>query len=357
FRGGLRTHNGHRFSGSYDLVTKFDFEKMGLLDNAGFYFKAKGHYSDGINPDKVGASGAARVNSDVADDYPIFVKKWWYWHKFLEDRIELRLGVLETNKDLFDVSPYANHEDKDYLNRLSMRNATIPHGTGMGAYLKLEPVDWAYMLAAAIDAQSRDRRTGFDTAFHDEDWFIGLWEFGLTPKWDTARGPMPGRYRVGFWYDPTVRTVFRNTLDGRREAPSRGDDLGLYLGADQMVFKENDNPKDSQGLGLYARYGFAHRDVHRISHYWAVGASYKGLIPARDTDVMAFGVSQAVYSSQYRHEIRPLADRETVYEWYYQCFVTPWLDISPDLQIVTNPGGDSDDRDAIVGGVRIRIIF
>jgi carbohydrate-selective porin OprB len=25
--------------------------------------------------------------------------------------------------------------------------------------------------------------------------------------------------------------------------------------------------------------------------------------------------------------------------------------------VITNPGGDQDDRDAIVGGVRVRIIF
>jgi len=27
------------------------------------------------------------------------------------------------------------------------------------------------------------------------------------------------------------------------------------------------------------------------------------------------------------------------------------------VQVITNPGGDKDDRDAIVGGLRIRLIF
>jgi len=357
FRGGLDTHNAHRFSGSYDFVVRLDFEKMDLIPNAGLYFETKGAQGNGINSSKVGTSGAARVNSDIEGYNPVFLKKWWYWQKFLEDKIELRIGMLETKKDLFDISMYANHEDKDFLNRLSFQNATIPHGTGLGAYLKIMPTDWFYFLAGAIDAQGRARRTGFDTAFHDEDWFIGMWELGFTPKWESKKGSMPGRYRLGFWYDPRRSEIFMNTFDGRRRQRFRGDDVGFYIGADQLVFKENDNPQDMQGLGVFARYGHAHGDINRISDYWSAGASYKGFIPTRDKDIMAFGVSQALYSTMYRHNSRALADRETVYEWYYKFYLTPCITISPDLQIITNPGGDKNDRDAVVGGIRMRIIF
>jgi porin len=354
-RGGLDTHNGQRQSGTYDLVFKLDFEKMGLIDNAGFYLKAKSSWGDGISDNKIGALN--KVNSDIGGDHPIFVRKWWYWHKFADDKIELRLGNLQTNKDLFDVSLYANHEDKDFLNRSSIRNPTLPHRTGIGAFLKIQPVDWLYVQAAAVDAQSRDRRTGFDTAFHDEDWFIGIWEFGFTPKWKTPKGPLPGSYRFGWWYDPRVSTIYQDNLDGRLPDDQRGDDVGFYVGFDQMIFKENDNPDDTQGLGFFCRYGHAHRDINEISNYWSAGLSYKGLISGRDDDVLAFGVSQSILSSQYRHEINESADRETVYEAYYKLYVTPWLIITPDVQMITNPGGDKDDRDAFIAGVRLRVIF
>ena len=55
--------------------------------------------------------------------------------------------------------------------------------------------------------------------------------------------------------------------------------------------------------------------------------------------------------------IHPLADRETVYEWFYKFYLTPWCILTPDLQVITNPGGDKDDRDAVVAGLRLRIIF
>jgi len=356
-RGGLDTHNAHRQTGSYDAVLKLDFEKMRLLEDTGLYFKWKATWSEsdhiGINADKVGASGAARVNSDAEDDEPIFVKKWWLWKKFLDEKVEIRLGNIETKKDLYDVSLYANHEDKDFLNRLSFQNATIPHRTGIGVNLAISPCDWFYFQMGAFDAHSRAHRTGFDTAFHDNAWFVSLWEFGFTPKWPSPRGPMPGRYRAGIWYDPRVSTVFEN----RKYPSSRGDDVGFYIGFDQMIWKENTNPKDSQGLGFFSRYGHAHRDINKISDYWSAGFSYKGLIPTRDKDVMAFGVAQAIFSAQYRHNRNTQADRETVYEWYYTYYVTPWLNISPDVQIITNPGGRKDVRDAVVAGLRLQVTF
>lgn len=355
FRGGITTHNAQRQSGSYDLVFKFDLGKMGLLKNAGFYFKAKGNFGEGINGSKVGA--LARVNSDVGGDHPVYVSKWWYWQKFLDGKIELRLGRIETVKDLFDVSLFANHEDKDFLNRGSFRNLTIPHGTGTGAFLKIQPIDALYVQAATIDAQSRSRRTGFDTAFHDEAWFVGFLEMGWTPSVETSKGPLPGRYRLGGWLEGGEHAIFKDTLDGSLAAESRDDNRGFYLGLDQTIWKENADTDDKQGLGIFARYGYSHPGLNRINQHWQSGLSYRGLLPTRDNDVFGFAVSQSMLSKQYRRQVNPDADRETVYEWYYLWQITPWCTITPDLQVITNPGGNRDDRDAIVGGVRMRVIF
>jgi porin len=355
FKGGLETHNADRQSGSYDMKTLFDFGKMGLIPNAGFYLKAKGGLNKSIEDD-VGTV-FADPNTDAYDDEPIYVSKWWYWHKFWDELIEVRLGVIESKKDLFDVSMYANHEDKHFMNKMSNFNITIPHDTGMGAFVRIKPNDWFYAQAATLDAQGKKKHTQFDTAFHDEAWYNGYWEFGFTPEWDSPKGPMPGRYRFGMWYSPKRKAVFHETLGGYRKQRYEGDDVGFYVGFDQMLWKEQDDPDDEQGLGLFARYGHAHRDVNKASDYWSAGLSYKGLIPERDSDLCGFAVSQAIFSDLYREYRRSDADRETVYEWYYKYYLTDWLILSPDLQVITNPGGGKHDRDAIVGGVRCRIIF
>ena len=43
------------------------------------------------------------------------------------------------------------------------------------------------------------------------------------------------------------------------------------------------------------------------------------------------------------------------YEVYYALHLTPWCVISPDIQVITNPGGNKNARDALVGGVRVRL--
>ncbi len=295
FRGGLDTHNAHRNTGSYDGILRLDFEKMDLIPNAGFYFKFKGTWSEanaaGINGDKVGASDAADVNADGSNNHAIFVAKWGFYQRFFDNQLEIRLGKLQTNKDLFDVSLYANNEDKDFLNQLSTRNATIPHETGIGAFVRYTPRDWLYVQAAAIDAQSKARTTGFNTAFHDEDRYIGMWEVGWKPRFDSAKGPLWGRYRAGFWYDPNPREVFKQSAYERSEPKTDGSNVGFYVGLDQMVWKENQDPSDPQGLGIFCRYGFADEDDTIISAYWGIGASYKGLISGRDSDMAGFAVS------------------------------------------------------------------
>jgi porin len=286
------------------------------------------------------------------------VRKWWYRQLLLDDKLEFRIGRNQSHNDIFDVSLFANHEDKDILNNMSSRNPTIPHSNGMGAFVGIRPADWIYFHAAAIDAQVVNRtKTGFDTGFHDEAWFNAFWELGFTPAWKTERGKMPGRYRIGWWYDPRVEPIFMNTLNGRRRQRFRGNDVGFYLGADQTVWLEPGRPDTDQGLGLFARLGLAHQDINRVSRYWQVGASYKGLIRGRDKDVTAFAVSQAILSRQFREKVREDADRETVYEWYYQIQLTPSCTIAPHVQVVQNPGGGKSDRDAIIGGIRLFVDF
>lgn len=354
FKGGLNTHNAQKLFGTYDWTLQFNLGKMGLIPQsedyqAGIYIKAKGSYNSSVQEY---TGSRYNPNADPAgEDKTIYLNKWWLWQKFYK-KIELRLGVLETVKDLVDVGLYANHEDRDFVNRASYRNVTIPHITGMGAMLKLDPTDWFYLQTVAVDAQAKQFENQFESSFHREDWFIGFWEMGFTPKWQSVKGGMPGKYRAGFWYNPTVRETF---LNEEEEPDQQGHEIGWYIGLDQLIWKEND--KDLQGLGVFSRIGAAEDSISRDSFYWQTGLSYLGLFKGRDADVLGFAVSQGIISKQYRNEIDDRSDRETVYEWYYSYQLTPAISISPDFQVITNPGGSKDGQDAIVGGIRIRAVF
>jgi len=355
--GGLETKNGHDTAGSYEFNVYLDLEKMNLIDGAEFWIRGKGTWGgDDSDFDKEKIGAFFKTNQDAGSEEPIFVDKWHYRQYLFDKKLELRIGRMEPVKDLFDRSSVMGHEDKWFLNRALVRNATIPSHKGLGVFLKWKFSKTAYLSAAALDAQAQDRQTNFNTAFHDEDWFRYFFELGCTPSLKSKNGDLPGLYRIGTWYDPTRKTKFFDTLGGLRAERHESGDWGFYVGFDQMVWKENDNPKDKQGFSIAARYGYAHGDVNRVDNFWAFGTKYQGLVSGRDKDLFGIGVAQGIMSDQFRR-IHARADRETVYEMYYSYQVTPWLTISPDLQFVTNAGGDKDDDNALVAGIRIRMVL
>lgn len=356
--GGVEMDNGFGASGSYDLVLNLDFQRMKLVPGGSFYMKSKGNWSTWpttFDREKIG--GLSRTNADAAADKPIYVDKWWWRQELFDGKLEFRLGKLDTAKDLFDVSEIAGDEDKRFLNSFLVTNPTIAHRKGIGAFIVVRPTEWLYVQAAAVDAEGVQSKTGFETAFHDDDLFVALGEIGFTPKFETDRGPMPGVYRAGVWHNPQTRDVFFDTKGGRFATRRKTGDTGFYAGFDQLIWKERDEPKDKQGLSVFGRYGYAHDDVNRIEHFWSTGAQYVGPIPERDQDILGFGIAQAIVSDQYRVELDALADRETVYELYYAIQLAPWLVLTPDIQFVKNPGGDSNDHDAVVANVRLRVTF
>lgn len=355
FRGGLETHNADDFNGDLRLNLYLDLDKMKLVPGGFFFIRGKSSYNNGqqANTGALTSTAYAIANGD----HEFFLDKWWYGQRFFDDKIEFRIGKLLTPVDLFDTNAYAGNPWDQFLNYALCANPTVPHRKAMGAYLKIKPTDWFYFSTGAVDADEPDPNDCWSTdyALHGPGNYIGYWEFGLTPKLDGPNGKLPGNYRFGFHYDPRDGLVYRDTLGGVRSRPLQGDDVGFYASFDQLLWKENDDPKDKQGLGAFFRYGFAHRDINQTAHFWSTGASYQGLIPKRDQDVLAFGVGQSILSSQLREEMNPLVDRETVYEVYYAIQVAPWLIVSPDIQVITNPGGLKTARDALIGGIRAKI--
>ncbi len=355
-RGGARTFNAHRISGSYDLELTFDFEAMGLWKGGMFYVVAEGSWDDGVS-DLGYVGDLFGVNGDAGGDRAIDQTEIWYEHSFFDGAFRVRLGRIDLGVD-FETNAYANDEVGQFLNNGLVNAANVPlPDIGHGIQFVATPCNWFYFGAGVADAEADARETGFRTAYHGADNFFSIYEFGITPEFETKLGSLPGAYRFGWWYDPQPKERFFNDLDGRRlTVPLKRDDVGFYVNFDQVIFRENPEAEgDEQGLGLFFRYGYAHSDVSEIEHFWSVGGQYAGLIPTRDDDILGFGVAQGVLSEQLRHTgANP--HRETALELYYSAQILPWLSVSPDFQWILRPGGENG-RDAFVAGIRLQMAF
>lgn len=50
-------------------------------------------------------------------------------------------------------------------------------------------------------------------------------------------------------------------------------------------------------------------------------------------------------------------DYESALELYYSAAVSPWRNVSPSIQYITNPGGVRGVSGAVVLGIRVQMIF
>ncbi len=347
--GGQKTDSG-KHSLTADLILTFDLDRMGLINDADVLVHARHQTGRSVNP----WTGSSQQIADDADgDRAIYVDQLWYRQFFLDHKISLQVGYLDF-QTIIDRNKYANSEDIWFMNAALDNNPLIPSAaaTGLGAALTIRPCSWYTLTVGGADAQRVLYKPGFSTTFHDEAWFLAWVENEFHVKIPTDRGPLPGNYRIGLVYDPTERDVF---VSPRARPRQRGDDVGLYLSLDQMIFREGDG--DSQGLGAFFRYAYRHDDVSRFARFWSTGLAYTGLLPARNKDVLGFAVWQQQGSDRFRRRVNPDFDDETGYELYYAIAVTPWLVITPDVQYIDNPGADGTIRHTIAGGVRVRVKF
>ena len=107
------------------------------------------------------------------------------------------------------------------------------------------------------------------------------------------------------------------------------------------------------GVGLFFRFGWTPEDRNPYNIYASGGIGGRGVIPGRPYDRMGFGVYSLIASSEL-NDLIIIGDRlrdEVGIEAYYNFAITPWLQISADLQWIAS-GVEAND-DALVLGTRI----
>lgn len=351
-RGPVTHRRSGRYAGSYDIEGDWDLETAFGLSGSRIYIHVEGGWSDGLNASSVGA--IQEVNGDAFGYDPIVVTELFWKQRFFDGRVRFRVGKLDLGGGFqqrfaetgFDTNRYANDETSHFLNAALVNNPTIPFPDyPLAMTVMVEPIKNLCLHAAVADAEAHRNTSGFKSAFSGKPNYFFIYEAHLMAQLPTPNGKMPGGYRVGFWHD----TSDKDRHDGSRESSN---DFGVYTSVNQMLFKETpDDPDCEQGLGVFGRLGLADGDVNEIHTAWSAGAQYQGLIPTRPDDVLAFGVAQSFLDTRAGFS----KDNETAFEIYYKIMATPWLEISPSIQHIVNPGGAAGAPDATVFGIRIQI--
>jgi porin len=113
-----------------------------------------------------------------------------------------------------------------------------------------------------------------------------------------------------------------------------------------------------QGFGIFARYGVSDGKANPIKYFASFGIGGKGLIPDRCQDTFGVGyyhvwLSNQIPSIAYRFLLN---GNEQGGELYYNIYLTPWVQLTPDLQIIQS-ADQRVDNTVIVGGLRMQVNF
>jgi porin len=253
----------------------------------------------------------------------------------------------------------------------------------LGLRVRWAPVSNWFIQAGVYDGDCFDSPTGDPRVnnrglryeLNREQGAFSIYETGFSWNSSDDSAGLPGDVRVGGWqhthvFDDNYRDANGDSYIVTGLPPLQHKGIwGVYLGVDQMLWREGDEPgQREQGLGMFARGGYTPRNRSFVEFVFDGGFDYVGLLPGRDED--EFGVL-FVYAPVSRDIARrerddaafngtsytAFASYEFVFEVTYRCVVTPWCIVQPDLQWIHKPGGSSALEDALLFGLRSTLTF
>lgn len=178
----------------------------------------------------------------------------------------------------------------------------------------------------------------------------------LFDKFPRLANPGPGLERIFARYFPGL-------LQPAEPLNQESDTKAIFYNFDQYLWQPKDDPK--RGIGVFFAFGASDGNPCPIQYTYTVGVGGNGVIPGRPDDNFGVGWARVEFSSQFvpflREKLSLGLEREDAIEMYYKMALTPWLELTPDLQII-NPAIEktlgSDGRlhnvdTAVVAGLRI----
>lgn len=341
--GGIR--KGIKYAGLLDVYLDFDLEKLLSVKNTKLFVSGSWAFGENLSAGDVGNffTVSNDFNGNAVRLYQFYVET-----DLWRDRLEVALGRMGIGDDFATADVFLIYVNAAFVeNPISIRY-NIPAffnnpDAALGARIRVKPSDKFYLAAGVYNADPGagiNSNVSVDIDFSFGEGVILISEAGYTPGGSAG---LKGKYKIGAYYDTGE---FNELADSEN---TREGNYGLYLIADQMVYRESG--KESQGLTLWAATTYApEEEINVFPFFISSGFSYEGAFTGRDNDVAGFSFAYGKLSRDLEDQ-----DYEIGLEGTYIFQVTPWLGIQPDLQLIVHPGGSGSIPDALVAGMQLSV--
>ena len=329
-----------QYGGRGDLVINLDSQKLGLWPGGFFNFEMEGNWASSVNQN-TGALMPVNVSQTIPlPPGDIFGVPAWNFTQFLSPYFGLTIGKFATITNTSgDMNEFAHGKgDTNFMNMAFNANPlvafTVPYstlGTGVIVLPTKDPQE-AIVTLFVMSTNGQATTSGFDD---------------LNGNAITVAGE--GRVRTDFFgltghqlFGTSFSNKKFNAIDQRlgsiietRTFRSEKGSWNIYYNFDQYLYE----PKKGvdRGVGVFGRLGVADGNPNFMKFFGSFGVGGKGMFESRPLDKFGFGyyyINIDNPSLQGLLRTREFLRDEYGFEAFYNIAITPWLQLTPDIQIV-----------------------
>jgi hypothetical protein len=296
----------------------------------------------------------------------------YYLIQGLPHEITMIAGRIDPTNYL-DTNSYANIPESQFLNG-SLNNDLL-----WGELLTFSTYAALFIIPVS---ESFEIATGVWTPGTQPDDYRGDWSDWagiINPIFSYHIGGKPGKAKFAYAYSSVDTVAFDNPvfapnpslgiISDKEGIRGRDNNWLVSFNLEQHLWTPQGSKKDyasgtqdfdnnPPGIGLFYRFGYMPDDRNPYNMTMSAGLGARGIIPGRPNDRMGFGAYGMFASDYYQDKsllLNKLLDDEFGLEAYYNFALTPWMQITADVQWV-DPGISTSD-DAWVFGSRLNIRF
>jgi len=343
--GGKET--GWQYSGGRgDINLSLDTQKLGLWPGGFLHLEAEGNFipADTFRKSINGRTGGLMpVNSSQIYPTPAgdnFNLPAFNFTQFLSPHFGLTIGKFATvTSSSGDMNEFAHGKgDTQFMNAAFNVNpvllTTVPYstlGTGLIVLPTKDPKQ-AIISFLVLSSTGKASTSGFDDLDGNNLTLAGEGRvrtdfFGLT-----------GHQLFGAIFsnrnfssiDQNARFVFENgAFEGKKGS------WNIHYNFDQYFYEPKKG--SGEGIGIFGRFGASDGNPNFMQFFYSLGIAGKGVIPNRHNDRYGFGFYYIDTNSPELQGIfntTKLLRDEYGFEAFYNIAITPWLMVTPDIQVV-----------------------
>lgn len=339
---------GADYGGRLEANLNLDFQKMGLWPGAFVNVEMEGKFGNFSN----GRAGTF-YPVDINALFPVPGQDEWAvtaatFAQFVSPQLGFMAGLFDTMSGDMNEFAHGKGDDK-FMNMAFCFNpvaAMVPY-PALGVTTIFMPDQDILMTFAVLGAEGKANECNFSTLFENGVYLcpeirITTHFFDLTGHQLFGGGYSTRRY-VSLQQAGMLANGALNDANGSWD---------LYYNFDQYLYEPVKG--EDRGWGIFGRFGASDGEANATHFFYSGGLGGKGVLDCRPNDRFGVGYYYLVTSNASLPSNLGFGDSQGL-EAFYQIAVTPWMSITPDLQIVQ----PSQERTSVgyVLGLRMHVDF